>query len=86
MGIEENDDKTINLLEEQPKVAEAEPIDEVLSQEPEDIKTIEPTEESEDQDRFEETAKFEEEIYSKCRAKTITKASKKIKDYKKKTS
>ena len=62
MGVEENGDKPINLLEVQPEVAEKEPIEQVLSQEPEDVKTIEPTVESEDQETFEETAKFEEEV------------------------
>ncbi|MFZ0405166.1 MAG: hypothetical protein WAL79_05025, partial [Nitrososphaeraceae archaeon] len=60
MGVEENDDKTINLLEVQAEVAE-EPIEQVFSQEPEDVKPIEPSTESEDQQRFEETARFEEE-------------------------
>ena len=62
MGVEENDDKTINLLEVQPEVIEKEPIKQVFSQEPEDARTVEPSIESEDQERFEETAKFEEEI------------------------
>ena len=62
MGVEENGDKPINLLEVQPEIPEEEPIEQVFSQEPEDIKTVEPTVESEDQDRFEETAKFEEEV------------------------
>jgi hypothetical protein len=60
MGIE--DDKQINLLEVQPEVTDEEPIERVFSQEPEDIKSVEPSTESEDQERFEETAKFEEEI------------------------
>ncbi|MGA9745641.1 MAG: hypothetical protein WBQ16_13590 [Nitrososphaeraceae archaeon] len=55
MSVEENDDKPINLLEVQP---EQEPIEQVFSQE----WTVEPSTESEDQQRFEETAKFEEEI------------------------
>ena len=62
MGVEENDDKPINLLEVQPEIPEEEPIEQVFSQEPEDVKTVEPTVESEDQERFEETAKFEEEV------------------------
>jgi hypothetical protein len=57
MGVE--DDKPINLLEVQP---EQEPIEQVFSQEPEDVRPIEPSTESEDQARFEETARFEEEI------------------------
>ena len=62
MGIQENDDKPINLLEVQPEIPEQEPIEQVLAQEPEDVKTVEPSTESEDHERFEETAKFEEEI------------------------
>ena len=62
MGVEENDDKPINLLEVQPEIPEQEPIEQVFSQEPEDVRPIEPSTESEDQQRFEETAKFEEEI------------------------
>ena len=66
MGVEENDDKPINPLEVQPEIPEQEPIEQVFSQEPEDVRTVEPSIESEDQERFEETAKFEEEIdYSK---------------------
>ena len=38
MGVEENHDEPINLLEVQPEVAEEEPIGQVFSQEPEDIK------------------------------------------------
>jgi len=59
MGVEENDD---NLLDVQTDLAEEEPIEQVFSQEPEEIKSVEPSTESEDQERFEETAKFEEEI------------------------
>jgi hypothetical protein len=62
MDVEHGDDKPINLLEVQPEVAEEEPIEQVFSQEPEDVRTVEPSIESEDQERFEETAKFEEEI------------------------
>ncbi len=62
MGVDENDDKPINLLEVQPEIPDEEPIEQVFSQEPEDVKTLEPSIESEDQQRFEETAKFEEEI------------------------
>jgi hypothetical protein len=60
MGVE--DDKPINLLEVQPEIPEQEPIEQVFSQEPEDVRPIEPSTESEDQQRFEETARFEEEI------------------------
>ena len=55
MGVEENHDKPINMLEVHP---EQEPIEQVFSQQ----WTVEPSTESEDQQRFEETAKFEEEI------------------------
>ena len=60
MGVE--DDKPVNTLEDQPEIPEQEPIEQVFSQEPEDVRPIEPSTESEDQQRFEETAKFEEEI------------------------
>ena len=46
----------------QPEIPEQEPIEQVFSQDPEDAKTVEPSTESEDQERFEETAKIEEEI------------------------
>ena len=59
MGVE--DDKPINLLEVQPEIPEEEPIEQVFSQEPEDVRPIEPSTESEEQS-FEETARFEEEI------------------------
>jgi hypothetical protein len=62
MGVEENDDKAINLSEVPPEIPEQEPIEQVFSQEPEDETTIQPSIESEDQERFEETAKFEEEV------------------------
>ena len=62
MGVEENDDKQINLLDVQTDLAEEEPIEQVFSQEPEEIKSVEPSTESEDQERFEETAKIEEKI------------------------
>ena len=62
MGVEENDDRPINPPEVQPEIPEKEPIEEVFSQEPEDARTLEPSIESEDEVRFEETAKFEEEL------------------------
>jgi hypothetical protein len=62
MGVEENDDKPIILLEVQPEIPEQEPIEQVFSQEPEDVRTVEPSTESEDRERFEETAKFEEGV------------------------
>ena len=49
MGVEENDDKTINFLEKQPEAAEEEQIEQVYSQEPEDVKAVdEPSIESEE--------------------------------------
>ena len=78
MGVE--DDKPINLLEAQPEITEQEPIEQVFSQEPEDVRPLEPSTESEDQERFEETARFEEEIDTpKVEPETRAKASKKIK-------
>jgi hypothetical protein len=62
MGVQENDDESVNLLEVQHEVTEEEPIEQVFSQEAEDISTVEPSIESEDQERFGETAKFEEEV------------------------
>ena len=62
MGVQENDDESVNLLEVQHEVTEEEPIEQVFSQEAEDISTVEPSIESEDEERFEETAKFEQEI------------------------
>jgi hypothetical protein len=62
MGVEQSDDKPINLLEVQPEVAEEEPIEQLFSKEPQDVRTVEPSVESEDQERFEETAKFQEEV------------------------
>ena len=38
MGVEENDHKPINLLEVQPEIPEEEPIEQVFSQEPEDVR------------------------------------------------
>jgi hypothetical protein len=73
---EENVDKPINLLEVQPGIPEEEPIEQVFSQE----WTVEPSTESEDQERFEETAKFEEEIDTpKVEPKTRAKATRKSK-------
>jgi hypothetical protein len=62
MGVQENDDESVNLLEVQHEVKEEEPIEQVFSQEAENISTVEPSIESEDQERFGETATFEEEI------------------------
>ena len=75
MGVEENDD---NLLDVQTDLAEEEPIEQVFSQEPEEIKSVVPSSESEDQERFEETAKFEEEIDTpKVEAKLVQKQTRK---------
>ena len=80
MGVEENDEKTINLLEKQPEAAEEEQIEQVYSQEPEDVKAVdEPSIESEDQERFEETAKFEEDIDTKVEQKPEQKQATKSK-------
>ena len=62
MDVEENVDKSINLLDVQPEISEEEPIEQVFSEEPEDVRTLEPSTESEDREMFEETARFEEEI------------------------
>ena len=64
MGTEENQDEPVNLIDEPSltEAAEEEPIEEVMTS---DISATEPSEpptESEDRERFEETAKFEEEI------------------------
>ena len=78
MGIEENGDKPINLLEVQPEIPEEEPIEQVFSQEPEDVGGVESTVESEDQERFEETAKFEEEVdIPKVESKPVQKQGRK---------
>jgi hypothetical protein len=80
MGVEENDDQAINLLEVQPEIPEQEPIEQVFSQEPEDVRTGEPSTESEDQERFEETAKFEDEIDTpKVEPKSAQKQARKTK-------
>jgi hypothetical protein len=79
MDVEQSDDKPINLLEVQPEITEEEPIEQVFSQEPE-VRTVEPSIESEDQERFEETAKFEEEIdTSKVEPKRVQKQARKSK-------
>ena len=39
MGVEENEDESVNLLEVQHEVTEEEPIEQVFSQEAEDIST-----------------------------------------------
>ena len=87
MGIEENGDKPINLLEVQPEIPEEEPIEQVFSQEPEDVGGVESTVESEDQERFEETAKFEEEVdIPKVESKPVQKQGRKSRVTRKKPS
>lgn len=83
MGTEENENKTVSMTDEpQSEVAQEEPIEQVMTQETIDTGTAEssePTVESEDRDRFEETAKFEEEIELKpsfSKRKTTRKATK----------
>ena len=79
MGVEENDDRPINLLEVQSEISEQEPIEQVFSQESEDAKTLEPSTESEDQERFEETAKFEDIVTPKVEPKLEQKQTRKSK-------
>jgi hypothetical protein len=79
MGVEENNDRPINLLEVQPEISEQEPIEQVFSQESEDAKTLEPSTESEDQERFEETAKFEDIVTPKVEPKLEQKQTRKSK-------
>jgi hypothetical protein len=43
MGVEENDEKPINLLEVQPEVTVEEPKGQVYSREPEDGRLVQPT-------------------------------------------
>jgi hypothetical protein len=52
MGVQENEDESVNLLEVQHEVTEEEPIEQVFSQEAEDISTVEQSIESEDQERI----------------------------------
>ena len=71
-------------MDVQTHLAEEEPIEQVFSQEPEEIKSVEPSTESEDQERFEETAKFEEEIDTpKVETKSVQKQTRKSKDTRK---
>jgi hypothetical protein len=69
MGTEENENEPANLIDgplSSPEDAEEEPMERVMASEASDTGIIESSEptttESEDQDRLEETAKFEEEI------------------------
>ena len=69
MAAEQNEDKALSIADEpQLEVAQEEPIEQVMTQETIDTgsaESSEPMVETEDQDRFEETAKFEEEIERK---------------------
>jgi hypothetical protein len=86
MGTEVNENETHSPTTELPseaaEIAEEEPIEQVMTQETTDSDTAEssePTIESEDQERFEETAKFEEDVEhrpSDIRRKTTRKATK----------
>jgi hypothetical protein len=59
MGLQENDDESVNFLEVQHEIGEEEPIEQVFSQEAEDISTIEPSIESEVQEEEIEAPKVE---------------------------
>lgn len=83
MGTEVNENETHSPTTELPsEAAEEEPIEQVMTQETTESNTAEssePTIESEDQERFEETAKFEEDVEhrpSDIRRKTTRKATK----------
>ena len=81
MGVQENEDESVNLLEVQHEVTEEEPIEQVFSQEAEDISTVEQSIESEDQERFEETARFEDiaapQVVPKPQLKKLRKVTRK---------
>jgi hypothetical protein len=81
MGVQENEDESVNLLEVQHEVTEEEPIEQVFSQEAEDISTVEQSIESEDQERFEETARFEDiaapQVEPKSQLKKLRKVTRK---------
>lgn len=66
MSTEENENEPVSLSDETlSEAADEDPIEQVMFQETTDTSTVqssEPALESEDQERFEETAKFEEEI------------------------
>jgi hypothetical protein len=79
MGVEENDVRPISLEVQSEVKAEEELIEQVFSQEPEDVTTVEPSIESEDQETFEETAKFEEDIDTpKAEPKSQQKKARKV--------
>jgi hypothetical protein len=81
MDVQENEDESVNLLEVQHEVTEEEPIEQVFSQEAEDISTVEQSIESEDQERFEETARFEDiaapQVEPKSQLKKLRKVTRK---------
>jgi hypothetical protein len=80
MGTEENENKAVSLTDEPSEVTQEEPIEQVMTQETTidtgTAESSEPIVESEDRDRFEETAKFEEEIERKPKRNTAKKVSK----------
>ena len=78
MGVQENEDESVNLLEVQHEVTEEEPIEQVFSQEAEDISTVEQSIESEDQERFEETARFEDIAAPQVEPKPQLKKARKV--------
>jgi hypothetical protein len=78
MGVQENEDESVNLLEVQHEVTEEEPIEQVFSQEAEDISTVEQSIESEDQERFEETARFEDIAAPQVEPKPELKKARKV--------
>jgi hypothetical protein len=78
MGVQENEDESVNLLEVQHEVTEEEPIEQVFSQEAEDISTVEQSIESEDQERFEETARFEDIAAPQVEPKSQLKKPRKV--------
>ena len=78
MGVQENEDESVNLLEVQHEVTEEEPIEQVFSQEAEDISTVEQSIESEDQERFEETARFEDIVAPQVEPKPQLKKARKV--------
>ena len=69
------------------QIPEEEPIKLVFAQEPEDVRTVEPSTESEHQERFEETAKFEEEVdTSNIESKPVQRQARKSKITRKRPS
>ena len=64
MGAEENENEAVSITDEPSEDTQEEPIEQVMTHETVDTgtATLEPTVESEDQQAFEETAKFEEEV------------------------